>query len=393
MKKRERIKTALRNGMLFRRLYQCERVKCLKLTGGTEPNSPESAIAAVRDRPAKWYRGARFLHKPTLDLSIILPVYDVEAYLSQCLEALLEWDGDISYEVVAVDDGSSDASPLILEEYARRFPNLAIIKKENGGLSSARNVGLEQSRGRFVAFVDSDDIMSIRDLHTLLKAVEDRGLDFVSGEYERVDLYGNVLGGREPVSVLMVPWGRVFKREVWSDVRFPEGCWYEDVVTPFLVESRFRGGDVRGSLYKYRDRPGSIVTSTPRDARGLDSFWLLGVMLDECRRLSIPLDGFIYRQTLRLMGPLLLGRSGAANHYQRRCLFFSCCNLLANTSEFAGMGLGCFSEYWSDLELALRTRNYRLWCLACCGITLMEGGMYLKDAVSNYLTVRSEKEA
>src|SRR5699024_7703741 len=91
-------------------------------------------------------------------LSIIVPVYNTEKYIETCLESLLNQDIDKSmYEIICVNDGSTDGSLAILKEYAKQYDNVVLIDKENEGVSIARNIGLEKARGDYVWFIDADD--------------------------------------------------------------------------------------------------------------------------------------------------------------------------------------------------------------------------------------------
>lgn len=89
-------------------------------------------------------------------LSIIVPVYNVEKYLKTCINSLLEQKLD-AYEIILVDDGSTDSSGGICDEYAKKHEKIQVIHKKNGGLSSARNTGIENAVGKYIGFVDSDD--------------------------------------------------------------------------------------------------------------------------------------------------------------------------------------------------------------------------------------------
>ena len=89
-------------------------------------------------------------------VSLIIPVYRVEKYLSRCLDSVLNQDYS-NIEIILVDDGSPDSSPLICDEYAQRDPRISVIHKKNGGQSSARNAGLKVAKGHYVNFLDSDD--------------------------------------------------------------------------------------------------------------------------------------------------------------------------------------------------------------------------------------------
>jgi len=118
-------------------------------------------------------------------LSIIIPVYNAEKYIGSCLDSLLAQDIS-DYEILCVNDGSRDGSAAILEEYARQHAGIQVIHKENGGVTSARNAGLEAAKGDFIWFVDADDLIKENTLGTLrsLAAGKDR---VIFGAYEFTD--------------------------------------------------------------------------------------------------------------------------------------------------------------------------------------------------------------
>ena len=103
-------------------------------------------------------------------LSIIIPAYNVEAFLPKCLDSILAQDFT-DYEVLCVDDGSSDNTPMLLQQYAERWTNLHVIAQPNQGMSTARNMGLKESKGDYVLFVDSDDWLCEGALSKLAKAL------------------------------------------------------------------------------------------------------------------------------------------------------------------------------------------------------------------------------
>lgn len=104
-------------------------------------------------------------------ISVIVPVYNVRRYLRQCLESLASQDYP-SFEIVLVDDGSTDGSGRICDEYATRNKRFSVVHQSNAGLSAARNVGLAHAHGRYVSFVDSDDWVAENYLSMLMTAVE-----------------------------------------------------------------------------------------------------------------------------------------------------------------------------------------------------------------------------
>ncbi|MBE5802805.1 MAG: glycosyltransferase [Clostridiales bacterium] len=117
--------------------------------------------------------------------SLILPVYNVEAYLERCIRSIVD-QGFADVEIILVDDGATDRSPEICDQWAERHEQIRVIHKPNGGLSSARNAGLEQARGDYVWFVDSDDWIEPGALETLHQACRDGEADVVKFEHFRV---------------------------------------------------------------------------------------------------------------------------------------------------------------------------------------------------------------
>lgn len=111
-------------------------------------------------------------------LSLVIPVYNVAPYLPRCLESLAALDPPAD-EIIVVDDGSTDDCPRILADFAPRLPQMRIIRQENGGLSAARNTGLDAATGKYLAFVDSDDFVSVDAYAEALARAEDDQLDMV----------------------------------------------------------------------------------------------------------------------------------------------------------------------------------------------------------------------
>ena len=124
-----------------------------------------------------------------MEISVIIPVYNKEAYVERCFRQLMAQDFD-SFEVVAVDDGSTDRSGEICDEMAQQDQRIRIIHTENGGVTAARRRGMEESQGRYIMFVDSDDELLPGALRTMHQAIEESGADEVIATY--YDQYGQL---------------------------------------------------------------------------------------------------------------------------------------------------------------------------------------------------------
>ena len=215
-------------------------------------------------------------------LSIIIPIYNVENYLPACLDSVLT-PGLEGYEVVAVNDGSTDRSGEILSDYARRFPGLLYpVTTLNGGLGRARNVGLALARGEYVQFLDSDDTLTPGAVAEMLQALDD-SFDVGVFDFVTVNEQGQVLkeqsGANRAGSFTLEEYpellfdppnavNKLWKRDLFqkNGLCFPDRMWFEDLATVprvYLKAGRFQ--HIEKSWYRYLQRQGSITNSA--DAR------------------------------------------------------------------------------------------------------------------------------
>lgn len=209
-------------------------------------------------------------------LSLVVPVYNVAEYLPRCLESLANAPAATA-EVILVDDGSTDECPRLLEHWARAHPNACVVRQPNGGLSAARNAGLERARGRYLAFVDSDDYFDPGYHERLLALCEAHELDLVIGnasyhfEGRRPDqpIYADsppagVVRGAELLryrlrnrSLLHMVWMHLYRR-AWLErhaLRFVPGLIHEDV--PWTTRALLLAGRAAYDAtpgYHYRQR-------------------------------------------------------------------------------------------------------------------------------------------
>ena len=145
-------------------------------------NSPISEIREISGCSQKTIGEIREISGPTPKISVIVPVYKVEKYLPECIESVLA-QTFTDFELILVDDGSPDNSGAICDAYAARDPRIRVFHKENGGVSSARNLGLDHARGEWIAFVDSDDWIEREMYEKLYCAGTENGADFVWCDY------------------------------------------------------------------------------------------------------------------------------------------------------------------------------------------------------------------
>ena len=212
-----------------------------------------------------------------MKLSIIIPVYNVEKYLARCLDSVI-LPGKAGYEIIIVNDGSTDSSPAIAARYAEKYPALIrLITTENGGLGHARNEGLDVALGKYVLFLDSDDRLCDGAVGEILSLVDEdfdicifdhrfvlengQELKTVSG----CDIDGEFSLAEYPELLFQPPNAcmKLFRRELFGeDIRFPDRLWFEDLYT--VPKLYIRAGKIRhvnNVWYEYLIRQGSITNS------------------------------------------------------------------------------------------------------------------------------------
>ena len=221
------------------------------------------------------------------EISVIVPVYNVEKYLKQCLDSIVNQTfKDI--EIICVNDGSTDSSRTILEEYAKKDSRIKIIDKENGGLSSARNAGIKKAKGNFISFIDSDDWVDITMFEKLYKNITELNTDISicavnlydeekqeinsKDKYFNLGFFDKTFDNRafsyldtKPfiMDVCVMAWNKLYRKSLLDKTGtiFPEGLIWED--GPFFFSIFFktqRVSLVRDLLYYYRiNRQGSII--------------------------------------------------------------------------------------------------------------------------------------
>ncbi len=209
-------------------------------------------------------------------LSIIVPIYNVELYLKDCLKSLLEQNiKHDEYEIICIDDGSKDNSANIVREFATKYDNIKLISKDNGGVSSARNVGLLNSNGKYIWFVDSDDCIRANCLRYLKNIIEKNDPDFIKFKYKSIDenyKFENDDFNDLPYTIQTRlnsssnVFSTIVKSEIISNnnIKFNENLKYgEDTLFQYYVylyrNSNNSSIVVDGNLYLYRNRSCSAM--------------------------------------------------------------------------------------------------------------------------------------
>ncbi len=237
------------------------------------------------------------------EISIIVPIFNTEKYLSKCLDSILGQTFS-SFEVICIDDGSTDGCASILSDYAQRDSRINVVSKSNSGLSEARNSGLNIASGKYITFVDSDDSIDLRTLEMTHALAEKYNADLVSFSYirqyhgdEYITQNDNLCKIRYKItkdplsfcnkkgkwSIPFTAWGKLFRSTVLQNRRFIPNIYFEDY--PYIVsllKDRPFTVILQSKLYNYTYNSESITQTNISDRKIRDYHVGLNYIYDNC---------------------------------------------------------------------------------------------------------------
>ena len=215
-------------------------------------------------------------------VSVIIPIYKVEEYLRECLDSVLSQTYE-NLEIILVDDGSPDQCGEICDEYATKDSRIKVIHKENGGLSDARNAGLDICTGEYISFIDSDDVVHPQFLEILYNTMHSADADISFCDFKKFVCRKDIdkkqisdnngieeFSGKEFINTLfdklwvpknIVVWNKLYKKKIFQKQRFPKGLTHED---EYIFTDLYSNDNIKivyrdFALVYYRVREGSII--------------------------------------------------------------------------------------------------------------------------------------
>ena len=216
-------------------------------------------------------------------ISVVVPIHNVERFLDECLRSIAGQSfGEL--DVIMVDDGSTDSSAAIAARFAAQDRRFRLVQQENAGLSAARNRGVADATGEFLAFADSDDVLPRDAYRVLLESLDATGSDFASGGVRRIE-HGRIepapystetfartrlrthVSEFKPLLADRTAWNTLWRRTFWDQqgLRFPDGAWHEDIPVKLRAHVRATSVDVLSTpVYHWRLRDGDQTSITQR---------------------------------------------------------------------------------------------------------------------------------
>ena len=333
--------------------------------GGRGINAKKILNSISEDPNNTCYTEERFkFSSPEYDLSVIIPAYNSEKWVRKALDSIIDQVTRYKFEIIVVDDGSTDGTAHILDEY--NFENVKVIHQENRGFSGARNTGLTVNQGKYIMFVDSDDYLLPDAIEKLLFCAMENNADVVCGnyrcEYDTGDIkyiskYSN--GEIEPLgNIHGQPWGKVYRREIFNHLKFPEKYWFEDSIFAQIVWPMCKKClTISDTVYSYYVNRYGISMTAIGQTKSLDSYYITKQLLKDKAKFGLILTQSDYDYFLKMIR-LTYNRTFPLGRKVRKCLFVLQCEL--RTQFFSGFS----SDQEKSLELALLTQNYKKFIIA-----------------------------
>ncbi len=325
-------------------------------------------VNKVSKKPMKKYSYNKRIIDENIDLSIIVPAYNSSDYIKECISSVLMQKTSYNYELIVINDGSKDDTLEKINLF-KENKHLKIINQENKGFSGARNRGIDESLGKYIMFLDSDDLLCENSIEKLIKTAKGKKADIVQGSYYTFNKNGNKFytnitptEKNKEISVPGFPWGKVYKAKLFEKVRFPLDFWYEDTIVNYLL-ARLSNKYVAISdyVYGYRINEKGITFTSKKSKKVLDTYWIIEEMIDLSKDIGLKIDDSIYDMTIFQLSNLLYRRIHFLDEETIKNSFILACYLMQDIGIKDSKNK---SIIFRDIEKAFKEKNYKLWKLA-----------------------------
>ena len=307
---------------------------------------------------------------PEYDLHIIVSAYNVEKYINQCIDSILNQETQYKFWITIVNDGSTDTTRDRLKKY-ENLSNVSIIDQSNKGYSGARNVALNHIKGRYLMFVDSDDFLAKSAIETLMNKGYAENADIVQGSYNNIDENNNIINKvklknsesspSRDYSIISAPWGKIFNARLFKDIQFPDGYWYEDTITKTIIIPASNSIITLSEIvYNYRHHNGTVIKQNKNPLKEIDSLYVTrSLFLDYISRYKI--DEYINEHFMNQGRFVYVRMNHVQNPKIKLCTFV----VLQSLYEQYLKPLGLKSKKFPIIQKAFEEKDYKLYCLGC----------------------------
>lgn len=306
------------------------------------------------------------------EISLIIPVYNGERFLDKCIESLINQKTERKYELIFINDGSTDSSMEILKKY-ESLQNVVILSQENSGISRTRNKGIEISKGKYIGFVDNDDYVSEDYVEKMMSLADKLQADVIKcgcvefdsdtgkllhdfGTHEDAT-YENGLG-KDLLKYDGFIWGGCYRKDFWGSIIFPKDYWYEDMITRFLPYRKAKTfGYLGESMYYKREHATNSAKKiwVSGNVKSLDQYYLVKELMRMNDELGLAKDEVLFRLIVSEFGFMLGHRTKRLDKDIREAVF-----VMASEEVKAFPQSYDFDDSFCK---SLRSKDYKLWKL------------------------------
>ena len=360
--------------------YLFERIRCKPRIVIGDPLKAKERLQSIHPDPAGCPEIRPMAVNSDIDLSIIIPVYNYADLIEANVESVLNQETTYRFELILVDDGSTDGAQDIVRRY-ENDPRVKVIFQKNQGIAGARNTGLNHAVGRYIMFVDCDDIVEKDIVQTLMSRAEQDGCDMVMCAHNLVkeregEIYATIpnvysddnladyYGNAGILNYAGLPWAKVYKRELWDRVRYLPGYWYEDTIIHALIFTQCKKfAYVPKICYQYRwyEKNFSHVQGNIANPKCIDRYWMLVPILEKACELGVAQGECFYTMLIKHLSAYYYPTIAGMDAQTVEDLFVLACDLLRQYGEDANVKLPYMLRV---TEKALRSGDINLWKLA-----------------------------
>ena len=367
---------------LYMMLFIIKKLQIKKKQISLSAEQAHSYIESIHPKPNYKLEFVNLPIDNNLDLSVIIPVYNYADVLEETIHSILNQDTLYHYEVIFVDDGSTDGALDILKKYEVQ-EKVTVITQANGGIGAARNTGINHAKGKYLMFMDCDDIVHnnivqimldrayaidadmVIAAHNLVKQSNGQITAVLPNIYPKTNLIG-YKNGDEIMNYPGLPWAKVYKRSLWNNVRFFPGYWYEDTIIHFLLFTQCHKYDYIPEVvyeYKWYEKNFSHIQGHSSNDKAIDRYWLLVDILEQCKIIGLPEDHAFYTVVLRHLSIHFYSNIRNLDDNKVTALFVLCREIFEKYYKNDRTKLPFILR---QIEKSFLDNNIELWKLACC---------------------------
>ena len=300
-----------------------------------------------------------------INVSVIVPAYNVQKYIGECLQSLLAQKTSYKYEIIVVNDGSTDNTLKIINSIKCDF--LRVIDKPNRGISSARNIGIKNAFGEYLIFCDADDYMAEKAIQLLIDTAKKTNADIVEGSYRYVSETGK-LGKivkhkrteKKQIDTFGVPWCKCIKKSLFQNICFPSDYWFEDsIIHQMILPMARRIEWIDDVLYYYRTNSNGATSVSAGNPKSVDSLWIAISLFNDRNKLKIPKSLDYYKYMLNMLR-LGFHRTRLLPENIRKDFYYVYASFLSSNFDEYEFGMNDWD--FTNMQRLVTNVNYDKYC-------------------------------